>query len=636
MDDTEIPYRDPNASGTLDAQPGGAPPPAAPPAPVTTDDGPPSTQLIPQQDQQGTYTPQPVVLKPVRRGGLAGIVDEFRDAVAGTSTPQIMQDQNGDKYVGSKPLTGGQKWLKVAGSVVRGAAAGLANGVGPGGGARALQAGIQASDQQKQMQKKDLQDMTAEARQETLDKYNFVKLQHDLAAQNFAFTRMKVGATQQDIEFAQGQQKRQEELGSVDLGTYETPGAFAKVQAQDPSFWQNVYGANVVQVPEFGEDGERKGIHVYLQKPNMGSQMAPKGTQIRIFNDPSKGDPPKYTMVTPTVPMTNNEVTAYNSAAEKKMNDYLAAQQKLKDDESQAKLRDAQAKTETSKQAENYSAARKNDAEAKQLNTASDQATIHNNAQQLVHGQMDPANLSKRSKTYDATLAEANQISMQEFGVPFNPAKAAGDYKFATNTQTYNTLNYLNSLTGRDDKSGNLGLLVSMSDKLNRTDFPPLNAVDQWAKISAGNPQVAAYRSALVEVDDQIAKILQGGTGSTTSDAKMKQAADILNKNFTKDQIKAVAQDTLRPLLANRKKEMIGDNRYLMQWHGAQSVPQPTGQPGAPGAVAASASTQPPPVPANAAAPGPDMKLVWAPGMTEWRYIPTNQIKPNIPGQVVR
>ena len=55
-----------------------------------------------------------------------------------------------------------------------------------------------------------------------------------------------------------------------------------------------------------------------------------------------------------------------------------------------------------------------------------------------------------------------------------------------------------------------------------------------------------------------------GGTGGGTSDAKMKQATDLFDKGFNKEQITAIGQQ-LRNLLANRKKELIGGNRYLVK-----------------------------------------------------------------------
>jgi len=559
------------------AQGGGTQPPLAPSTgqPAATP-GTPATQDA-KNAMQAPNAPVPVV-HPVRRSGLAGIVDEIRDAIAGKTQTNIGTDAQGNKYLKTTDLTGGQKWARIASTALHGAAAGWANGQGPGGAARALQAGVNVADKQSEAQKNLTKEQKEEVKQDQLDKFNMIKLKHDVAASAFALTRMQVKASQDDITFAQQQNEHERTLGSADLGIFKDPAELASVQQKEPQFWKNVYSNNVVTVPEIDPTtGKRNGIHVYLRTPGVGSQLAPKGTPIMDYVPGEKPtDPPKLVSRVPTIPMTHDQVDQYNNASHAKYAAWQTQQEDLKDKQAQEELRKSEAGKNKAEANKANAEAGKANAEAKVLNSAASADSVNSNAAQLVEGTMDIANLSKRSKTYDATLQAANAYSLQKYGVPFNAAKAAGDYKFATNPQTYNTLNYLNSLTGRDNQGGNLGVVVEMSRKLPRTQFPPLNAVDQWAKLSAGNPQVAAYRAALVEVDDQIAKILQGGGqgGGGTSDAKLKQAAELLNKNFTAEQITAVAQNTLRPLLANRKNEIIGDNRYLQQWHGAQRPPQ--------------------------------------------------------------
>lgn len=197
----------------------------------------------------------------------------------------------------------------------------------------------------------------------------------------------------------------------------------------------------------------------------------------------------------------------------------------------------------------------------------------------LVEGTIDPSQLSKRSQDYNQKLEQADKYSQEKYGKPFDIAKAQSDYKFANNPQTQNTLKYLNSLTGSDNKSGNLAALVDQSNKITRTDFPALNDVAAWARLKSGDPQMASYYAAVTEVADQVAKILQGG-GSGTSDAKLKQASELFDKGFSKEQIVGVSQ-TLRTLLANRKNELVGDNRYLQKQYGVAATPvaQPSGRP---------------------------------------------------------
>lgn len=184
-------------------------------------------------------------------------------------------------------------------------------------------------------------------------------------------------------------------------------------------------------------------------------------------------------------------------------------------------------------------------------------------AQQLVDGTLDPSQLSKRTTNYNAVLSEANKLSLAQTGKAFNIAQASIDFKFANQPNTQNTLNYLVSLTGGPGTTGNLNELINISNSINRTNFPALNKISNWTKLQTGNPQMAAYYAVATEVADQVAKILQGGgTGSGTSDAKLKQAADLFQSDFSKNQLIAVV-NALKPLLNNRAKSMIGNNRYL-------------------------------------------------------------------------
>lgn len=222
-----------------------------------------------------------------------------------------------------------------------------------------------------------------------------------------------------------------------------------------------------------------------------------------------------------------------------------------------------------------------------------------NLATQLVTGQIAPAELSKRTtgtSSYNDVLAAADKYSMATTGQHFNISKADIQYKFATNTNTQNTLNYLGSLIGSDDGSGtfvggNLNQLEEQAKALTsgtvdatkwghgfgkaETNFPSLNDSIQWARLASGDPEVAAYYATLTETSDQIAKILQGGGNGGTSDAKLAQAQALFQKGFTPSQVVAVA-DSLKGLLASRATSMVKDNPYLSDYATQFGVTQDT------------------------------------------------------------
>jgi len=568
--------------------------------------------------------------------GILGVVDSIADALVGKTKPEIGTDSQGNQYVKQQTMSRGQQWVRIGAGLVGGAAKGFAAGKGRNPGAAAA-----AGFDQGQQQSKDAAAQTPALQKQILANANYQKLRMDAAEQSWHLTAMKHEATEHDVTFAQGQEDRLMKVdGASLLGTAANPNDIDKILKVDPNVMKSMIQTHQIEIlPHYNPDGTSAGIRVFKMPDGYRKTIEPAGTVFHTF-DSTTG---QYAEHKSSEPLTAGEVddyeTAAGNAAQKfKLDQANIAQKAAETDKAKADAGKATADATKvpSEIAENkarttqaYSAAAKDSAEAKQLNQASDQQTIQSNAQQMVEGQIDPSNLSKRSKSYDATLAAANAYSEQKYGKPFDPAKAMGDYKFATNPQTYNTMNYLNSLTGRDDKSGNLATLVQQSNAMPRaTSFPPLNEKAQWAKLASGNRQVAAYYTTVTEVADQVAKILQGGgTGSGTSDAKLRQAQDLFDKGFTADQIQGVANDSLRPLLANRKKEIIGDNRYLQQWHQPQATQQPTQQQTQPG--------QPPTLPTGTPPPVSGMSRIWAPGSPTWKDVPTSSVPKNIPGLVV-
>ena len=312
-------------------------------------------------DQQFNGMP----LQPVRRSGLAGIVDEIRDAIAGKTTSQVYQDDAGNKYIQHPDLTSGQKWLRIAGTAIHGAAAGLANGQGPGGGARAFAAGVQAGDKEAEQRKQKEQAQNEEVKQAQLDKFNTIKLQHDQAANEFALTRMKVQAQQQDVQFSQGQIDREKGLGSADLGVYKDPADLTRVKEQNPQFWKDVYAGNIVTVPEISTDGTRQGIHVFLRTPGIGSQLVDKGTQVMDFVPGDKpNDPPKLVPRTLSIPATNDQVDSWNASAVTKYQAWMKSKQEADDKATDVNLKKEQTKTQKTDQTKNIAEANKANVEA--------------------------------------------------------------------------------------------------------------------------------------------------------------------------------------------------------------------------------------------------------------------------------
>jgi hypothetical protein len=566
-----IPFVDPQSTPDLgpvgmgsSTPPPATTPPQPAPSPIESQNPPPTPQAPPAQPSgvtvspDGTARPQSI---PSR------VYHGILDALGGTNDVQLSRDASGKMIATSVAKTPGAQWKQIIG----GALAGLAGGagqVGPGKFGRAAGAGINAGMQQAQQQQKakvDAANADYDEQQKTLvRKAQLQQIAVQTAASSFSLERAKVNAEALDSKMLNDHMDWIKDNGGSEVGTFKDYAAVSQYAKNDPALAADIAHGRIAVTPHIenvkAEDGTEHqqvtGIDVARVPDQWGNQLNDKDLPIDRMVPGADGKP--ATWETETIPAGTIKNSDYNAAVLAT----VAQRAKAEGDVVEENYKKAQTR-------EANSEANKNNVEAKQLNEAGDTATIQSNAAQLVHGSMDPANLSKRSKTYDATLAAANDISMRETGKPFDTAKATADYKFASNPQTKNTLNYLNSLTGRDNNGGNLGTVIQLSTALHQGKFPALNDADQWAKLSSGNPQVAAYRAALVETSDQIAKILQGGgTGNGTSDKKLEQAQDLLDRGFNTQQMAAVA-NTMRDLLGNRKKEMIGDNRYLTQWYGS-------------------------------------------------------------------
>jgi len=484
----------------------------------------------------------------------------------------LARDPNTGKMVATAVKSGpGQQWKRIISGALTGAAAG-AGQVGPGSGGRSFGAGYEANAGKVRQQQQD-QRQQANEDYEMQQKAVTAQAQNALLSHQIAASTFNLGRAQVDAAFADSDRETNFEKiiadggeGSTDMGVFSDFKSVVAAFKDVPELHNHQAGGRIITIPHVNAEGKIDGVHAALVSPDWLGMKVNKEMPITVRNF-KDGKVEESTFTIPANTLTGDQYSKLVMSQSKDALDDWSKQAAEKDKESRTRAENRQS----------YAAADKDEAEAKTLNEAVTSGALQSNAQQLVEGTMDPSNLSKRSKTYDATLAAANSYSMAKYGQPFNVAKAQGDYKFATNTQTYNTLNFLNSLTGRDDKSGNLGSVVDLSDKLKRSEFPPINNVAQWANLAAGHPQIAAYRGALLEVSDQIGKILQGGgSGNGTSDAKLKDAQGLLDKNFNAQQIKSTAIE-LRELLGNRKREIIGDNRYLMQWHGVGAAPAAAG-----------------------------------------------------------
>lgn len=561
-------------SGSIPESEAAASPTGAPAGPLATaPEGGSPAQGAPASPDQGGMSP--IVNQPDGKQQnwghkmLAGILG----ALGGTENTEYSRDpQTGKLVVTRTPKTPGQQWKQIIAGALVGGAAGMNTRPGPGkamrGGGAGFEAGmglVQGQDQKKM----DVANQDFDAEQKVIaQKATVAKINQDVAESawkikreqgEFAIKTTGLAADMHNLLTSDPQNE--------DMGVYQSFNDFIEKHGENAAqIGQMNANMELRSMPEFDAAGNLKGVHIYKVTPGWNEQKNTEPQKVvfgaKLGKDGSL-EPDIQTI--PAGGSTNAQIATYNQVGMTKL---MEAQAK----KSEIKNKDASTAHLNASTAHDNAETQKTKKETELMGTEND-ATAGSLAESLVEGNMDPSQLSKRSKDYHRDLKAANDYSMKKYGKPFDIAQATIDYKFAGTPATQNTLNYLNSLVGSDNKGGNLATLVDLSNKINRTEFPPLNDVQAWAKLNTGNRLMAQYHTAVTEVADQFAKIMQGGgTGNGTSDAKIKQGLDLFRTGFTKDQIAGVAE-TSRDLLSNRKKEMIGNNRYLIKQYGQEKKP---------------------------------------------------------------
>jgi hypothetical protein len=552
---------------------GGSPASAGAGSPPTLDNAP-----VNARPPAPVLTPTPMV-KP-HRSGLAGVVDGLLDDLAGTKgQPKLTQGNDGNYYVETPALSRKGQWLKITSEAIHGASAGAQQMHGPGGAERGFAAGVDAGDKMAEQQGNQGQELTQEARQANQDRFNQIKLQHDKAMWAFEEAHAQHQGTEDEIKLNNDEMTReikppeQGGLGSQDLGVHANLSDLAtQMSKTNPEFWKHVYGdtqgSGVVGYKEYDPSGKVTGIHFFARTPGVNGQAVDEDQAFFKVFKPGKTaqDAPTLEQQKATVPMTVGQQSAYNAAADNQMSQWQETQRKAqREADEHQKALDEHAAAPGQRAHVAAETAHVN-TETRQLNEATTQDAVKNNAQQMVEGTIDPSNLSKRSKSYDATLAAANSYSMQKYGKPFDLAAAASDYKYSTNAQTQNTLKMIR---GMADPGGSIEIAQNAAKALPQLPEATLNKVFNAAATEFGSKEATNFHTAMLGLADEYSKVMGGGTAT---DSGRKQALDLLKASYSKGQLGG-AIDTMRQDISARQKALVGTNRYLLRQY-APARPQ--------------------------------------------------------------
>lgn len=178
------------------------------------------------------------------------------------------------------------------------------------------------------------------------------------------------------------------------------------------------------------------------------------------------------------------------------------------------------------------------------LNTRAPQVTVTPQAQQdldetaeqLFLGNVLPSTLSKRSATYNATLAKANRISLEETGKPINIVKmeadmrAANRFMSAANSEQRQRFNALGGTV-----VNTIDEVRSLADELKQGSIQLWNRAKRSTiqQVYGNTPQselAARYIGAVNTLKEEFANLAQGGYAPT--EAAWRLANEQINTDF--------------------------------------------------------------------------------------------------------
>src|SRR5262249_699292 len=175
---------------------------------------------------------------------------------------------------------------------------------------------------------------------------------------------------------------------------------------------------------------------------------------------------------------------------------------------------------------------------------------------QLVEGQLDPAQLSKRGSTYSYYLEQADRYSREQYGTQFDAGQASIDYAYARNPQTQNTLRMINGMT---EKGGAIEIAQNAAKSLPQFDSQTANKVFSTVETEFGSTSATNFHTAMLGFADEYSKVMGGGVSSDTG---RQQALDILKDSYSKGQLSG-AISIMKQDITARKRAMVRDNPTL-------------------------------------------------------------------------
>ena len=195
---------------------------------------------------------------------------------------------------------------------------------------------------------------------------------------------------------------------------------------------------------------------------------------------------------------------------------------------------------------------------------AQEQSDSHSEltASRLVDAFEDPTQLSKRAKTYNQQLDDADKYSMQKYGTHYDVAKRQEQYNYAKNPKQQDFIKLIKGVT---EPGGALDVAMNAAKDLpNVTDSQTLNNIFSAFSGEFNNKAVTDFHTSMLGLADEYAKIMGGGTGNL---GQFEHAMTILKEGYAKKNMQSAA-NVLRRDIAARFRGVVGNNVYLLREYG--------------------------------------------------------------------
>jgi hypothetical protein len=131
----------------------------------------------------------------------------------------------------------------------------------------------------------------------------------------------------------------------------------------------------------------------------------------------------------------------------------------------------------------------------------------------------------------------------------FDFEQASSDYHFGRSAGFQNAVRYMDAV------AQSIPRLIDSADKLGNTSIKTINLLVNRGKSEFNNVDLKRFMADRVLVGDEIAKIIQGGTGNGTSDAKLQQAQDLLSSTDSPQAISTALKE-VQGLIGNRRQAL--------------------------------------------------------------------------------